>query len=94
MATPMEWVLQRYHDYGSTVITATPTVIGQIVEEWTSKMWDTTDSAKLLSAYLRLWPWEVYLQKLTKLQADNVLRYIKSHDEEQIINHVMDLEKE
>lgn len=84
---------RKYHDYLHSASTASPIQVREMMDKWAEKMWDNDQSEQLLSTYLRVWMWVMYLERITRLQADNVLRYITYHDEEQIINHVMDLER-
>lgn len=64
-------------------------MLQECFKQWEEKMWIGNDS--LLNDWLLYWPWVYNIADLTVLQVLNLMRYMREHDAEQIVAHIMDL---
>lgn len=72
-------------------ILAGKAVVDALCSCWAKKMGNNEQADSLLESYLYYGPWVRNINDLSLLQASNVITYINTHDEEQILHHIMDL---
>jgi len=72
-------------------ILAGKAVIEALLSCRNKKMGNSDNADSLLESYMHYGPWVRRLEDLSLLQVSNMITYINTHDEEQIVHHIMDL---
>lgn len=72
-------------------ILAGKAVIDALLSCRNNKMGSNETADSLLESYLEYGPWVRNIGDISLLQASNMITYINTHDEEQIVRHIMDL---